>query len=302
MAKNHSAEPPTSAAVRASVHTSVQTSVPPGLHALAMLPPVSEMRVHAAICPPGILSVRLAPDQFVDSVERGWPDVAVVDPVLTRGIGRVPAALRATHTPAVLYVPLTPEHAHAAVEFLRLLPVPVITFGYADDARALGEALLRSGRATRGGVLLAQLAPALDRLPQHIVRGITRANHSHRRISTTAELAAYCGVHRATLAQAFAQARLWPASRLVAALGLVQEYDALSSAIGSLLGVARRLGLNSTRALASRCEAASGFSPTEVRDGLPFETFCAACATRLSRAAHAEPALTPTQALPEARA
>jgi len=277
MPKNHIAQLPTPVAVR--------TSVPAGLHALAMLPPVSEMRVHAAICPPGILSVRIDPEQFVDSVERGWPDVAVVDPVLTRGIGRVPAALRATHTPAVLYVPITPEHAHAAVEFLRLLPVPVITFGYADDARALAEALLRSGRATRGGVLLERIAPVLERLPQHIVRGITQANQSHHRISTTAELAAYCGVHRATLAHAFAQARLRPASRLVAALGLVQEYDALSSATGSLLGVARRLGLNSTRALASRCRAASGFSPEEIRDGLPFAPFCAACATRLSRTA-----------------
>jgi AraC-like DNA-binding protein len=289
MATNHVADAPAAATAR--------MSVPAGLHALAMVPPASEMRVHAAICPPGILSVRLVPEQFVDSVERGWPDVAVVDPVLTRGIGRIPAVLRATHTPAVLYVPLTPEHAQAAVEFLRLLPVPVITFGYADDARALAAALLRSGRATRGGLLLDRLAPALARLPQHIARGITQANESHRRVPTTAELAAYCGVHRATLAQAFAQARLWPASRLVAALGLVQEYDALGSATVPLLGVARRLGLNSTRALASRCETISGFSPATIRRGLPFESFCAACAGRLSRAVGVEPAEAPGDAV-----
>lgn len=90
-------------------------------------------------------------------------------------------------------------------------------------------------------------------------------------------------MHRATLAQAFAQARLAPASRLVVALGLVQEYDALRSDSIALLAVARRLGLNSTRALATRCLMASGVSPAQIRRGLSFDAFCTACASRLLR-------------------
>lgn len=257
------------------------TRLPP-LRALAMLPPISEARVHAAICPPGHISVRLVPEQFVDAVERGWPDIAVIDPILTGGNGSIPAALRTAHTPALLYVCLTPEYARAAVEFLRSMPLPVITYGYGDDARALTAALARSGRASRGALLLEQLTPVLERLPRHIRRGIVDANQSHTRLTTAAELASYCGVHRATLARALADAGLRSASHLLAALGLVQEYDALSNVDIPLTVIAHRLGLGSIRALLRRTLTASGYTAAQVRRGLPFTQFCAACAARLA--------------------
>lgn len=260
------------------------TALPKAIHALAMLPPVSRARVQSAIRPPGILSVRLVPDQFVDAVERGWPDVAVLDPTLARGLGHIPAALRAARTPALLYVCVTPEHACAAMDFLRHLPLPVITVGYGDDIRALAEALRRTGRAYRGVALLEQLAPALERLPAHVVRGIDHANQSHSRLTTPRDLALYCGVHRRTLARIFTNARLWSVGRFVAALSLVRAYDVLSDASVPALSASRHLGLNLTRTLSARCQAASGLTLRQIRRGVPFGEFCTACAARLSQA------------------
>lgn len=235
----------------------------------------------AAVRPPGTVSVQLVPEQFVDVVQRGWPDIAVLDPLLSHGVGSIPMALRATRTPALLYVCLTPEHARAAIDFLRSMPLPVLTFGYGDDAHALTEALVRSGRATRGATLLEHLAPALERLPKHVSDGIVAANRSHSRVTTAAELASYCGVHPATLARLLAHAALAPASRLLAALGLAQAYDALSNADVPLVIVARRLGVGSVRSLARRCRTASGFTLTELRGGVSLVQFCTACAERL---------------------
>jgi len=251
-----------------------------------MLPPVSRARIRNAIRPPRVLSVRLVPDQFIDAVERGWPDVVVLDPTLAKGIGRIQAALRATRTPSLLYVCLTPEHACAAIEFLRYLPLPVITAGFGDDARAVAEALVRSGRASRGAQLLEQLTPALDRLPSYIVRGIHHANQSHSRLTTPSALAAYCGIHRGTLARLFTHAHLWAVNRFIGTLGLVREYDTLRDASLSPRSVARHLGLNSARALARRCRAASGFTLQQIRRGVAFEYFCTACALRLEGALH----------------
>lgn len=256
----------------------------PAMHALAMLPPVSQVRVQAAVSPPSELSVRLLPAHFVDAIERGWPDIAVLDPVLSRGVGSIPAALHAARTPSVLYICLTPEHAQAATEFVRMLPAPVITLGYGDDTRALTEVMAQSGRATRGALLLDRVAPALARLPRHVVNGVAEANRSHTRVASTEQLACYCGVHRASLARLFAEASLAPASHLVAALGLAQEYAALSDRDVPLAIVAHRLGLTSARTLDARCTAASGYSSREIRAGISLERFCDACAARLMRA------------------
>ena len=264
-------------------HDASRPALLPAMHALAMLPPVSQVRVQAAVAPPSELSVRLLPAQFVDAIERGWPDIAVLDPLLSRGVGSIPAALHAAHTPSVLYICLTPEHAQAATEFVRMIPAPVITLGYGDDTRALTEVLALSGRATRGALLLDRIAPALSRLPRHVANGVAEANRSHTRVTSTEQLACYCGVHRASLARLFAQASLAPASHLVAALGLVQEYAALANRDVPLAIVAHRLALTSARTLDARCTAASGYSTRDVRAGISLERFCDACACRLMR-------------------
>ena len=264
-------------------HTASRAALLPAMHALAMLPPVSRVRVQAAVSPPSELSVRLLPAHFVDAIERGWPDIAVLDPLLSRGVGSIPAALHAAHTPSVLYICLTPEHAQAATEFVRMMPAPVITLGYGDDTRALTEVLALSGRATRGALLLDRIAPALSRLPRHVANGVAEANRSHTRVTSTEQLACYCGVHRASLARLFAQASLAPANHLVAALGLVQEYATLANRDMPLGIVAHRLGLTSARTLDTRCTAASGYSARDVRAGISLERFCDACASRLMR-------------------
>ena len=264
-------------------HDASRPALLPAMRALAMLPPVSQVRVQAAVSPPSELSVRLLPAHFVDAIERGWPDIAVLDPLLSRGVGSIPAALHAAHTPSVLYICLTPEHAQAATEFVRMMPAPVITLGYGDDTRALTEVLALSGRATRGALLLDRIAQALSRLPRHVANGVAEANRSHTRVTSTEQLACYCGVHRASLARLFAQASLAPASHLVAVLGLVQEYAALANRDVPLAIVAHRLGLTSARTLDARCTAASGYSARDVRAGISLERFCDACASRLMR-------------------
>lgn len=231
-----------------------------------MLPPRLQERVRQALATSGLLAVRTTEDGFVESVARGWPDIAVVDPTLTASHARVPISLREARVATLIYVQLTPAYATSLVEFVRQLAAPVVTFGYNDDPRTLAAMLQRSTAATRGRVLLDRLAPRLHALPDAICTGIYRLNERSDHVDSIAQLASYCGVGRSTLSQRLHAAGIRSAQRLVAGLALIRGYDVLVDPTLPASRSARLLGLASARTLDRRCRALAGYPLAILRD------------------------------------
>jgi hypothetical protein len=231
-----------------------------------MLPPRLQERVRQALAASGSLAVRTTEDGFVESVARGWPDIAVVDPTLTACRARVPISLREARVATLLYVQLTPAYATSLVEFVRQLAAPVVTFGYDDDPRTLASMLQRSTTATHGHVLLDRLAPQLRTLPPAVCAGIYRLNERSNHVDSVAQLASYCGVGRSTLSQRLREAGIGSAQRLVAGLALVRGYDVVVDSTLPAARAARLLGLASARSLDRRCRSLAGFPLAVMRD------------------------------------
>lgn len=236
------------------------------MRTLALLPPTLQERVRQALATTGSLAARTTADDFIESVARGWPDVAVVDPTLPASRAAVPITLREARVATLIYVQLTPAYATSLVEFVRQLAAPVVTFGYNDDPRTLAAMLQRSTAATRGRALLDRLAPRLRTLPEPICAGIYRLNERSDHVDSVAQLASYCGVGRSTLSQRLREARLRSALRLVAGLALVRGYDVLTDAALPAVRTARLLGLASARSLDRRCRALVGCPLATLRD------------------------------------
>lgn len=236
------------------------------MRTLAMLPPSLQERVRQALATSGLLAVRTTEDGFVESVARGWPDVAVVDPTLPASRARVPVSLREARVATLIYVQLTPAYATSLVEFVRQLAAPVVTFGYNDDPRTLATMLQRSTAGTRGRMLLDRLAPRLDALPDAIRAGIYGLNERSDHVDSVAQLASYCGVGRSTLSQRLREAGIGSAQRLVAGLALVRGYDLLVDPSIPASRTARLLGLASARSLDRRSRSLTGFPLAVMRD------------------------------------
>lgn len=253
------------------------------VRALAMVDATSHARLRAVVTAPSVLSLRLQERDFVDAVRRGWPQIAVVDPTLVQGAGAIPDALRVTCTPTVLYIHLTPRHARAAMELLRVLAAEVLAYGYSDDVNALRSAAARSSRAARGRVLLDQLEREISRLPPLVRAGITAINTAGCPATSVAALACYCSTHRATLARAFAAANLGSVRDFLGALRIAQQFDIVTSDRMPVRAVAHQLGFASARALDRACHRLSGMRLAELRADVSLEQFCERAAHELRR-------------------
>lgn len=254
------------------------------MNALAMLELDFMKRVNSAVEPPDILASRPDISDFIDALRRGWPDVAIVDPTLTRSSADVPIMLRKTHVGTVLYVRLTPAYAKSLVAFVRKAEATVVTFGYGDDPRSLAAVLFRSSRNARGRLLLDLLSPFLAELPKPIRDGLDDLNERCKRVDSVATLACYCSVGRSTLTRRLCSVGIKSAADLVMGLALVRNFDTLTNSNISLQSCARMLGMTSAKRLIRHCARLSGMTPNELRLQPPVEKFALRIAESLTSA------------------
>lgn len=240
-------------------------------------------RIRAAVDPPGALSVQLRTAEFTDSVARGWPHVAILDPTLPDNVGAVVACLRRARLGTVLYVRLTPAYASCLVAFVRQANADVVTYGYSDDPVTLARVLTLTAHRERGSILLQFLTEALTALPSHIRRGIEEFNKSVQHIDSARQLACYCGVSNYTLNVHLRNAGMASAKRVVAALALVRAYDVLADAGLPVCHAAAQLRIASARALEHRCVTVSGARIRQLREGMSLEDFAKRVAERVTR-------------------
>lgn len=231
-------------------------------------------RARAAVVPPGSVSMRATADEFIDSVERGSSDVAVIDPVLATRDRGVAGALARAHLGTVLYISLTPEYARASIELIRELGAgEIVTYGYNDDPTTFAGILRRQSRNSRGLLLVTALSRRVESLSPVVSSCISLASERVDRVDSVDQLARTCGTTRYVLARQFRSAGIASPSVVVAALTLLRNYDLLADANLTLLDVARAVGLSSERALRRQCVSVSGLSIAAIRKPLPIEHF-----------------------------
>jgi hypothetical protein len=244
-----------------------------------MLTSVFQNRVRAAVQPPGVVTFRSNTPAFIDTIRRGWPDIAIIDPTLVRLDATVPASLKRAHLGAVLYIRLTPDHAASVIAFVRQLAAEVVTFGYNDDPGTFAALLTRSSRHRRGLLLLEMLQRQIGALPRLIRDGIRDLNERCDHVDSVATLASYTGVKRSALERRLREVGIRSTSNLVTGLNLVRNFDILADPTLSLQATTSLLGMSSVRCMSRRCVALSGLTPSVIRSGMTIDTF----ATRVAQ-------------------
>lgn len=267
----------------------------PRISVSTLLPGALDVRVRAAVEPPGAVLPSATPADFVDRLHRGRADVAVFEPTLAIGGspgGWPPGDIASAElladdawwcwTPLVAYVPLTAASARAAIALARHRAMDVVVAGVGDGPAALRERLELARSSLVGHPLFAALEPRLCDAPSPVREGVRALCTGDAAITTVPRLASRCAMSVATLERWCTRLRIAPPHDLVVAARIARAYPLISSGTKSGRAVARACGLASTVALDRQLRARIGRTLAELRaDPLDAETFARHLAARL---------------------
>jgi AraC-like DNA-binding protein len=203
-------------------------------------------------------------------------DVAVVDPRAdgTSGVDAV-ATILATYPslPLVVYTSLSSETVKATVELAKLGVQHVVLRGFDDEPRRFLELLERQPAFAMTEAVLQRIGGSLARLPLPLARAITQLFRSPLGFDDVEDLAAAAGMTRRTLDRWLERVDLGSGKRLVAGARLLRAYHYMRDPGYELLDVVRKLGYSSPRVFARQVRAATGLTPSVLRDVLQPEEF-----------------------------
>jgi AraC-like DNA-binding protein len=193
-------------------------------------------------------------------------DIAVVDPELVVGSALIEllAVLdRHVSVHVVSYTTVSPAAMRAQMQFALRGYRYLVLKGF-DDAPAVFRAFLEDLKSDAlGEILLAQLRPALERLPAAVARAIEELFRSPGTVDTVETLARLAGArHRRPLHEQLARAGWQSAGTLLRAARVVRAYAYLTQGDARVRDVAVKLGYATGRGLANEVRAVSGFLPS----------------------------------------
>jgi AraC-like DNA-binding protein len=250
-----------------------------------------------AYLPPPLLShlrIVVGGDHDVAAVER-WEeldevvrlrpvDVAIIDP-RTEGSTRA-EELRALlerypSLPVVVYTALVPEALKATVELAKHGVQQVVLRGFDDEPRRFRELIDGLPAYTMGERVLAALAPRLAGAPPELARAIERAFRAPHTFQDVRDLAIAAGMTRRRVDRWLDRIGLASARMLVVAARLIRAYHFMRDPGRSLDDIWKKLGYGGSRLFIRQVKAATGLTPSLLRESVGPEDFVAQLTARL---------------------
>lgn len=239
------------------------------------------MEVAARLSPPLLSHLRLAlEDEHALTVADGWSelievvrtrpiDVVLIDPradgsMSTDEVGQLLG--RYPTLPVVVYTLLTPELLRATVELARIGVQHVILRGFDDEPRRIRELVERLPAHRLSDIVLQGLATRLDSGPPLLRRAIKRmfdAPHAFRNVE---DLACAAGMTRRNLDRWLGRLGLASARMLILAARLTRAVHYMRDSGYLLDDITKKLGYASPRLFARQVRAATGLTPSMLRE------------------------------------
>lgn len=239
------------------------------------------MEVAARLSPPLLSHLRtVVRHEHVLVAARDWSELAeivrarpidavVVDPRAEgkTSIDPVRSLLgRYTSLPVIVYMVLTPETLQAAVELAKYGVSHVVLRGFDDDPRRFLE-LLKALPANRLiEIALRKLSPRLSEGPPLLHRAVARMFESPQAFQNVGDLAFAAGMTRRNLDRWLDRLGVASARTLILGARVTRAIYYLRDP-GYLMGdITRKLGYDSPRLFARQVRAATGLTPSRLRE------------------------------------
>src|SRR5580704_16166377 len=206
-------------------------------------------------------------DELDDTLRVIAADIAIVDPEFaSQALLELLAVLdKHVSVHVVSYTTVSPAAMRAQMQFALRGHRHLVLKGF-DDGPAQFRTYLEDLRGDAlGEVLLAELRPALERLPTPVSRAIEELFRSPATIESVPALARLAGArHRRPLHEALARAGWQSAGTLIRAARVVRAYAYLTQGDNRVRDVAVKLGYATARGLANEVRAVSGLLPSSL--------------------------------------
>lgn len=255
------------------------------------------MEVAARLSAPLLSHLRVALDEHVLTVSDDWNDltetvrtrpvdVVIVDPRAggTVQIDEVRALLHRYPTlPVVVYTSLTPETLKATVELARCGIHHVVLRGFDDEPVRFRELIERLPAHRLSDIVMRGLEPRLEGAPQLLRRAIGRLFEAPHGFHGVEDLAFAAGMTRRNLDRWLERLGLASARMLILGARLTRAVFYMRDPGYLLDDITRKLGYASSRLFARQVRAATGLTPTMLRERVEPEEFMEQLAARLCR-------------------
>jgi AraC-like DNA-binding protein len=185
--------------------------------------------------------------------------------------------------PIVIYTILAPETMSATVELAKLGVRHVVLRNFDDEPRRFRDLLERQPAYVMSDQVLGSLARPLGTVPAELARAVERLFRVPQQFRDVNDLAAAAAMNRRSLDRWLDRAGLATARMLVLGARLLRAYFYMQDPGRSLDEVVERLGYGSARLFARQVRAATGLTPTALRESVPPEEFLALITARLGR-------------------
>lgn len=256
------------------------------------------MEVAARLPSPLLSHLRVAlDDEHALTVADGWSDL--IEVARTRPIDIVVADPRADGKiqidevrvllgryptlPVVVYTSLTPESLKATVELAKHGVRHVVLRGFDDEPRRLRELIERLPAHRFSDIVLQGLAPNLERAPELLRRAIARLFEAPHAFQGVEDLAAAAGMTRRNLDRWLDRLGLASARMLLLGARLTRAMFYMRDPGYLLDDIIRKVGYASPRLFARQVRAATGLTPSMLRQHVEPEKFMEQLAARLCR-------------------
>lgn len=168
--------------------------------------------------------------------------------------------------PVVVYTLLTPELLRATVDLAHLGIRHLVLRGFDDEPRRVRELFERLPAQQLSDIVLQGLAPQLDAAPPMLKRAITKlfdAPHTFRNVD---DLATAAGMTRRNLDRKLDRLGLASARMLILGARLTRAMHYMRDPGYLLDDITKKLGYASARLFARQVRAATGLTPSMLRE------------------------------------
>jgi AraC-like DNA-binding protein len=263
-----------------------QDKFPPTVDVVARVSPLFVSQLRIALRDEHVLTVVDGWDTLAQAVRMLPVDVAIVDPRIGTSIEAAPVRElvgRYPTLPIVVYTLLTPDTLRATVELARAGIEHVVLRGFDDEPRRLRDLVERLPARRLSTIVLGALEERLTEAPPLLRAAMTRlfeAPHAFRHVD---DLARAAGMTRRTLDRWLGRAGLASARMIMVSARLARAVHYMRDPGYPLDDITRKLGYENPRLFARQVRAATGLTPTKLRERAEPEQLMEELAARLCR-------------------
>ena len=242
----------------------------------ARLPLLLLSRLRRVVETEHILTVTGGWDELIEVVRSRPIDVVVADPrvdgtvrtvELRALLGRYPTL------PMVLYTSLSPESLRATVELAQCGAHHVVLRGFDDEPARFRELLGRLPACRLSELVLQGLGTYLDEGPPLLKRAITQLFEAPHGFQSVKDLALAAGMTRRSLDRWLDRMGLASARTMLLGARVTRAFYYMRDPGYLLDDITKKLGYSSPRLFARQVRAATGLTPSMLRETVDSEMF-----------------------------